>query len=343
MKLSKRISFFTNLLKGKILGKNIPLVVVLNTTNRCNLRCIYCYGPYYDNPKNDFTIEQLLELIDELTALGTKSITLGGGEPLLRDDIGQLIDYIKSKGIECGMNTNGILIPQKIDIVKKLDLVCISIDGNKESNDTNRGEGSFEKIMAGIKAAKEAGLIVHTNTVLTKNNLNSIDYLMNLAKTIGLGVEFNLPFYQTSPNKDNPALDISNQDSRQAIKKIMEYKKKGYPVLFSEKVHQYVVKWPDYKKKMYLGKKPDFKYIKCQAGRYMCFIDADGMVYPCAQLIGTFKALNFLEVGFKRAWENLASHNCQACYFICFNEFNSIFSLNFSVILSNIINSLKRK
>ncbi|MFC1701014.1 radical SAM/SPASM domain-containing protein [Patescibacteria group bacterium] len=341
MKLSKRISFFTTLLKTKITGKNVPLVVVLNITNRCNFRCIYCYGPYYDSPKNDFTTEQLLKLIDELAILGTKSITLGGGEPLLRDDIGQIIDYIKSKEIECGMNTNGCLIPKKIDSVKKLDLICVSIDGDQESNDANRGEGTFRKIIDGIKTAKEAGLIVHTNTVLTKNNLDSIDYLINLAKDMGFESEFNLPFYQISSNKDNPALALSNEDSHKAIKKIMSFKKMGYPVLFSEKVHRYVANWPDYREKMFLGKAPNFSYIKCQAGRYMCFIDADGMVYPCAQLIGSFKSLNFLKVGFRRAWENLSNHNCKACYFVCFNELNSIFNFDISVILSNVLTSVK--
>lgn len=341
MKLLTRISFFTNLIQAKIFKKNIPLAVVLNITNQCNLRCIYCYGPYYDNPKTNFTTQELFNLIDELAKMGTKSITLGGGEPLLRYDIEELIEYIKSKNIECGMNTNGTLIPEKISAVKKLDLVCVSLDGDQTGNDANRGAGSFEKIMAGIKIAKQVGLIVHTNTVLTKNNLNSIDYLVETAKKIGFKAEFNLPFFQTSSNKDNPALNLSNEECQTIIKKIEDYKQQGYPILFSNKVHRYVASWPNYKKKMCLNEKPNFKHIKCQAGRFMCFIDADGMVYPCVQLIGTFPALNFKEVGFKKAWEKLNSHTCQACYFVCFNELNSIFNLDLEVIFNNAITSLK--
>jgi len=341
MKLSQRISFFANLIKAKVLSKNIPLVVVLNTTNRCNFRCIYCYGPYYDNDKNDFTTEELKGLIDELAKMGTKAITLGGGEPLLRNDIGEIIEYIKARGIECGMNTNGTLIPLKIESVKKLDLVCVSLDGDKKANDANRGIDTYEKIMAGIKAAKEAGMIVHTNTVLTKNNIGVIDKIMEQLKELGLYGEFNLPFHQVSANKNNPALNLSNDEARAAIKKIIEYKQKGYPVLFSEKVHQYVASWPDYAKRVYFSENPDFKKIKCYAGRFMCFIDADGMVYPCAQMIGTFGALNFKKVGFKRAWENLKVNTCQACYFVCFNEFNSIFNLDQKVIMGNAIGSIK--
>jgi len=341
MKLSQRISFFANLIKAKLLRKSIPLVVVLNITNQCNFRCIYCYGPYYDNPKTNFTTEQLKKLIDDLAKMGTKSITLGGGEPLLRPDIGELIDYVNAKGIECGMNTNGSLIPEKINVVKKLDLICVSLDGDQKGNDANRGEGTYDKIMAGIKAAKEAGLIVHTNTVLTKNNLDAIDFMMKLAKDIGLACEFNLPFYQISENAKNPALALSNDESRHVIEKIIDYKKQGYPVLFSDYVHQYVAKWPDYRQKMYLNNPPEFKYIKCYAGRFMCFIDADGKVYPCAQRIGSFPAKSFLEDGFKAAWDNLKNHGCHACHFVCFNEFNSIFSLNLPVIFANALASLK--
>lgn len=341
MKIINRALFLTRLIRGRIFKKNIPLEVVLNLTNRCNFRCIYCYGPYYDNPKSDFTTEQIFKLIDELAELGTKSITLGGGEPLCRPDIGEIIDYVKSKNIECGMNTNGSLIPEKLEAVKKLDLVCVSLDGDQVSNDANRGAGTYEKIMAGIKAAQKAGVIVHTNTVLTKNNINKIESIARQAKELGLKIEFNLPFYQTSSNKNNPALNLSNDECRATINEIIKLKKQGYPIMFSEKVHEYVARWPSYEQKMYRGQKPDFPHVKCYAGRYMCFIDADGLVYPCVQLIGTFPALNFNEVGFKKAWENLANHDCRACYFVCFNEFNSIFGLDLSVILSNALISVK--
>lgn len=341
MQIINRALFLARLVKGRLLKKNIPLEVVLNLTNRCNFRCIYCYGPYYDNPKADFTTEQIFKLIDELADLGTKSITLGGGEPLCRPDISEIIDYVKSKKIECGMNTNGSLISERVEAVKKLDLICVSLDGDKAANDANRGEGTYEKIMAGIKAAQAAGIIVHTNTVLTKNNINKIENIACQAKELGLKTELNLPFYQTSANKNNPALNLSDDECRAAINKIIELKKQGYPIMFSEKVHEYVARWPDYSQKMYRGQKPNFSHIKCYAGRYMCFIDADGLVYPCVQLIGTFPALKFTEVGFKTAWENLAKHDCHACYFVCFNEFNSIFDLDFSVILSNALTSVR--
>lgn len=340
-KLLNRIQFFTKLLGAKITRQNIPLVVILNTTNSCNLNCVYCYGPYPERKTRNFTAKELFSLIDELANMGTMSITLGGGEPLIRQDIGDLIDYIKSKKIECGMNSNGTLIPQKLEAVKKLDSICVSLDGDESANDASRGAGSYKKIMEGITTAKKNGVVVHTNTVITKNNLNALDYLMDKAKEIGFVAEFNLPFYQVSANKDRDCLQMTNDECRGAILKIISYIQKGYPLLFSEKVHRYVASWPNYKQYMYRGQKPPFRHIKCQTGRFMCFIDADGHVYPCAQLVGTFPALNFLEVGFKKAWENLSNHDCHACYFVCFNEFNSIFNLDLGVIFGAAKNTIR--
>lgn len=344
MSILNRAAFFGQVLKTKVTGERVPLVVVLNITNRCNLKCIYCYGKYYDRKDKDFTKEELFSLIDELVDMGTKSITLGGGEPLWRRDIVEIIDYIKDKGIECGMNTNGTLITKKIDAVKKLDSVCISFDGDEVSNDLNRGSGSFKAIMEGLECARANGVHVHTNTVLTKNSINSIDYIMELAREIGFTTEFNLPFFQGREDSVNEGLCPTDGECRQAWKKIIDYKRAGHPILFSEKSHQYALDWPDYHRRVYQnGEEPEFEYIRCYTGRYMCFIDSDGLVYPCAQLIGSFKALNFLECGFKKAWDNLTSNTCKTCYFTCFNHFNLIFELDLDTILETVKNTTRER
>lgn len=341
MSVIDRAVFMSRALRARITGKRMPLVVVLNVTNRCNLKCIYCYGEYYSRNTKDFTKEQVLSLVDELAKMGTKSITIGGGEPLLRDDIGEIIEYIKSEKIECGMNTNGVLIPKKIDAVKKMDSVCISFDGAEESNDLNRGKGSFRQIFEGIKVAKAHGLHVHTNTVMTKNNIRSIDHIMKLAKEIGFVTEFNLPFFLGERDGTNQELYPTDEECRQAWAKIIDYKEKGYPILFSRKSHQYALDWPNYSQRLIYDTIPDFKYIKCYAGQLMCFIDSDGMVYPCAQLIGTFKGLNFLEHGFEKAWDNLHTNPCKTCYFTCFNHFNLVFKLDRETLLDTVKSSLR--
>ncbi|HHL39854.1 MAG TPA: radical SAM protein [Deltaproteobacteria bacterium] len=342
MSLADRAVFFGRVIKSRLTGARAPLVVVLNVINRCNLRCIYCYGEYYDRKVADFTTGELKDLIDELAAMGTKSITIGGGEPLLRGDIGEIIAHVKSRRIECGMNTNGTLIPKKIDAVSQLDSVCVSLDGDEVPNDLNRGDGTYRRIVEGIKAARAAGVHVHTNTVLTRNSIGSIDHIMRLARKLGFMTEFNLPFYLGERDSKNDELYPDDEQCRRAWRKILDYKARGYPVLFSRASHLYALRWPDYRRRVYYDEDPDFDYIRCYAGRLMCFIDSDGSVYPCAQLIGTFEARNIRdEGGFAAAWEHLASNPCRTCYFTCFNHFNLIFRLDASTIAETVKNTFR--
>jgi MoaA/NifB/PqqE/SkfB family radical SAM enzyme len=274
--------------------------------------------------------------------MGTRSITLGGGEPLIRDDIGEIVKRVKNKGVECGMNTNGTLIPVRLKELKSIDMVTVSIDGPREMNDANRGSGSFEKIMAGIDAVLEAGIKVHTTTVLTRYNCESIDWIVELARQKGMQAEFNLLFHQSQDKSDSDRFMAENSALRKAVEHIVELKSKGAPILFSEKVYRYVANWPDYRKRVIMGNAPDFAYMPCYAGRFMMFIDADGRTYPCVQLIDVFNGLDFRKVKVKKAWDNCANHSCKACYFPCFNEFNTIISLNPGVIFEQVISTLRR-
>jgi MoaA/NifB/PqqE/SkfB family radical SAM enzyme len=341
MSIANRFAFMTTLLKDRLLGDRHPLVVVLNVTFRCNLHCGYCYGQYFERNDRDFTTEELLGLIDGLGLLGTRSITLGGGEPLIRNDIEQIIERVKENNIECGFNTNGILVPKKIEALKKADMICVSIDGPKEMNDANRGAGSFEKIMVGIDAALDAGIRVHTTTVLTRHNYDSVDWIVELAKEKGLQAEFNLLFNQSADKDDSDRFMAENEALRKAVIRIADLKAQGAPILFSERVYREIAKWPDYRQRIVMGKEPDFDFIPCYAGRFMMFIDADGRTYPCVQLIDVFNALDFREVGLEKAWENCANHSCTACYFPCFNEFSSIMNLKPRTVIGQVISTLK--
>jgi len=341
MGIYNRAAFFTRLIKDRIIGKRTPLVVVLNITFRCNLKCGYCYGQYFKRNEKDFTTGELLNLVKGLKKLGTRSITLGGGEPLLRDDIGIIIQAIKNNGIECGMNTNGTLIPRRIKELSPIDTLAVSLDGPQEMNDANRGEGSFERIMAGIDAASANGLKVHITTVITRHNYEAVDWLVDLAKRKGMQAEFNFLFNQSQGKTDSDSFMAENEHLRQAAVRIAGLKAKGAPILFSESVYRYAVNWPDYKKRIIFAEMPSFDYMRCYAGRFMMFIDADGRVYPCVQLIDIFNALDFRKVGIEKAWENCANHSCKACYFPCFNEFNKIMSLSPRVIMGQLMSTLK--
>lgn len=334
--LISRARFFSRLLYSKALNKPFPLVVTFSLTPQCNFDCAYCYGDYKNRKreKNPITTEQALAAIEELARMGMSFLQLSGGEPLLREDIDRIVDKANALGITLGISTNGSLVEKKIETVKKIKTICISWDGNKPSNDSNRGSGTFETIMKAIKAAKKAGVNVHTYTTVNRNNLAALDGILEFAKRFHIYTEFGF-FVQRSlkSDADYQNLDISVDEYREAVKKLIAYKKRGYPILFSETVMRKILNWPDYTRKVILSKNPpEFEYIKCFGGRHMIFIDCDGKVYPCIQFIGKFDGWDFRETGMRKAVRHSLDHGCKACYLMCVNDLNLMFSLTPSVL-----------
>ncbi len=341
--LKGKISFAFDILKARLTKQYKPFQVQFSVTNNCNLRCTYCYAGYPQRKHKELDLKQVLQIIDELKSLKTRRINLVGGEPLLRKDIGKIIDYIKKNGIECAMTTNGYLVPDKLNDVRKLDLLCISLDGDKEANDANRGNGSYDKAMAAIKAAAENSIPLQVATVLTKHSLNSIEHVLEMGKKYGFTVGFSTLINQTVDGRKDVPSDIPSDDEyRKTIKNIIILKGKGYPVLFSNRSLEYALDWKyGYGKDKIMGLKPDFRHIECNAGRFFCIIDVNGDVYPCPSLVDVIKPLNCFEHGVRAAFRHLNNHTCRTCHIPCQNEFNLMYSFDMKVIM-NILKNYRK-
>lgn len=338
-KLIKYISYTCKVLEGLVLGKNIPILVTLCVTNRCNLKCIYCYQGNDKSVRDEFSTQKLLKLIDELAAMGTKYISINGGECLLRDDIEQIVNRVLEKKMLCHLSTNGIISQKYITVLKKVDSLSISVDGRKESNDLNRGKGSYEKIIATLECLKQNNINFQTHTVLTANNKDSIEEIMELAIQFSVKAQFSILRMEDSPDEK---ISLNDEEVKDVLKKIIELKKRGYPVFFSTSSYEKALNWPfSYEKQMSFSP-VNGKKQKCNIKRFACHIEADGMVYPCVVLVGKFKALNLRETGFKNAWDNLSSCKCTACYNICHSDINSILGLKPEVIKNAIAIAYRR-
>jgi len=343
MRAIANIKFGFLLLKAKLNAKRVPFLVQFTVTNRCDSRCTYCYARYYDRYQEDLTDEQAFKIIDQLAMAGTWRVNLVGGEPLLRKDIGEIINYVKKRGMECAMTSNGHLVPQKIDELKKLDILCLSLDGDQKAHDANRGEGSFTKIIKALEAASIYQIPLQIATVLTKENLNSLDFIFAIAYKYSAPIGFTTLITPSSPEgKVTPFGMPSDEEYHKVLRKIIEAKQRGVPILFSVKSLEYCLRWPlSYAQDKIIGEKPGFQYIPCLAGRFYGIIDANGDIYPCPALVGEVPALNCLEAGLKKAWEETGKHKCQTCHFPCNNDLNLLFALNPAVIV-NILKTYKR-
>lgn len=174
---------------------HFPYDVLLKISSACNLKCKHCF--YYTlqnkfNSRNDFSPEELMQLIEFfIEKLNIIKFTITGGEPFLRKDIFQILKYLKGKNVSIQIQTNATLITEKMAkeldkiLDPKVDTIQISLDGVKpETNDEIRGEGSFKKIVKGIKYLSEHNIYTIIAYTLTSVNIDELPDLYKLCKDL---------------------------------------------------------------------------------------------------------------------------------------------------------------
>ncbi len=173
----------------------------ISVTDRCNLRCRYCYTEdteALDPLKTLLTFEEIVSVVKNSMALGIKKVRLTGGEPLMRRDIDELVAMIaKVDGvIDLAMTTNGVLLEKYAQKLKdaglnRINISLDAIDAEKYAWITRGGD--VNKVFAGIRAAKEAGLYpIKLNCVVERDPENEKDAkdVKAYAKENGLCVRF---------------------------------------------------------------------------------------------------------------------------------------------------------
>ena len=161
----------------------------ISVTDRCNLRCFYCYEEYQYLKKEDLlSFEEIVSIIKECVKLGIKRVKLTGGEPLIRKDIDILIKMISEiKGIEdISITTNGVLLSDMAFKLKKANLsrINVSLDTlNPQKYKEITKIGEFDIVIKGLMKAKELFFKkIKINTVLLKNiNENEIQDIKKFA------------------------------------------------------------------------------------------------------------------------------------------------------------------
>lgn len=248
----------------------------LNVTNKCNLRCIQCHLSSGKALDDELTTNEILSVIDQYKEIKSKngSIVISGGEPLLRDDILDILEYIAKKDINISLITNGTLISQKLSKeLKKLEnlKIQVSLDGAKrETNDFIRGKGAYEETIKGIKNLIKEGMNPTIAMTIMKVNMNEILDMMRLAEDLGVK-NLHFPLIRVIGRaKDNENLvDLNNEDKFRAYKIIQEIPKMSTLTTSNEFVCKI---------------KNLMKTDLCGAGRSTLSIAANGDVYPCASL-----------------------------------------------------------
>jgi radical SAM protein with 4Fe4S-binding SPASM domain len=276
----------------------VPLVMSYNVTRECNMKCSHCYINATDKKLEDeLTTKEAKALIDQIYQVSSPLLILSGGEPLLRPDIFELIEYGSKKGLKMGLGSNGYLIDDAV--AKKLKTagiatVSISLDSSLPAqHDEFRGvAGAWEKAVNACKALRKNNVLVQVNTTLTHDNYNQIDDIMALAESIGVE-NFHL-FFLVPTGRGVKLTDISPQKYEDMITNTFT------------KVHKHRLNVrpscaPQFMR-IAKGMGLDMRqWIRgCIAGMHYCRIYPNGDVTPCPYL--PIKLGNVREQSFKDIW-----------------------------------------
>lgn len=208
-------------------SKDKKPVVVWNVGRRCNLKCVHCYSHSRDKEySGELSTEQGIRMLKDFADFGTPVVLFSGGEPLIRPDIFELIEYARSLNLRAVISTNGTLIDKNMaKQLKALDLsyAGISLDGLKETHDRFRGvEGAFDMAMEGLTNCQEQGIKVGLRFTINRRNAGDIPGIFKLLE------DYNIPrvcFYHlvyTGRASKLMKEDLTKENTRKMIDTIID-------------------------------------------------------------------------------------------------------------------------
>ncbi len=171
-------------------GLRAPICLTWELTYACNLACIHCLSSSGRRDPRELSTEQCKALIDEFARMQIFYVNIGGGEPTVRRDFWELLDYATAAGVGVKFSTNGSRItPEVAERLAASDYVDvqISLDGaTAEVNDAVRGPGSYQLAMRAIEHLAAAGMRgFKISVVVTRHNAGQLDAFKELADRHG--------------------------------------------------------------------------------------------------------------------------------------------------------------
>lgn len=253
----------------------------LELTLRCNEHCIHCgSGCGEFNDFSELTSKQYKKNLDDVKRdfdISKIKLDITGGEPLLRKDFFEIMNYANKLGYIWGMTSNGTLITD--EVAKKLQkcgmrTIAVSIDGLEETHDILRGrKGAYEKAISGINDLIKNGSFEHIQitTVIKHQNINELPMMFEILMNIGIDSWRVINIEPMGRAKEHPELILTNDEYRYMFDFIKEKRLHGYSVTYGcshflgLEYERQVRDW----------------YFLCNAGLYTASIMSNGNIAAC--------------------------------------------------------------
>jgi MoaA/NifB/PqqE/SkfB family radical SAM enzyme len=308
----QRISLATN----KVVSK--PTNVLLLVTQSCNLKCRQCDIPLFSDRSKELSTEQWKKILRQLHKwLGAANLRWVGGEPLVRKDTLELVEYGAELGMLSTIITNGQLIDEELagQIVDAgTSCVSVSIDGMKKGHDFVRGEGTFEKAVAAACFLNEArsdirsGIRIIINATIMDTNLDEILDLVEWAEGKGLNGVYISGLIETleTANPDpkwfrNSPLWVRNLERLDSV--IDRLIEKSGPKSIVLNPAAFLRDLKQYYRDPTVPKPPDFT---CYVGHTSFWVDPRGDVRFCPYIPSPIVG-NIVESAPERIWKSPAA------------------------------------
>jgi mycofactocin radical SAM maturase len=277
------------------LGLDAPICLTWELTYACNLSCVHCLSSSGRRDPRELTTAEAKAVIDELERMQVFYVNIGGGEPTVRPDFWELVDYATAHHVGVKFSTNGVKItPEVARRLAGSDYVDvqISLDGaTAEVNDAVRGAGSWATAMRAMGNLREAGFRgFKLSVVVTRHNVSQLDEFKAIADAYGAQLRL------TRLRPAGRGADVWDELHPTSAQQRLLYDwlvARGEEVLTGDSFFHLSA---------YGQSLPGLNL--CGAGRVVCLIDPVGDVYACPFAIHeSFLAGNVRgEGGFTRVW-----------------------------------------
>jgi len=224
----------------------------------------------------DMKTEEVFNLLSKAYDYGMRGYYLFGGEPIIRKDVSEILEFAKKKGFITTMNTNASLLNEKAEpLSENLDFAFVSLDYPNNYHDYIRGrKGSFDEVVRGIRHLLEIGKTrVTLVTTISKLNFDKIEAMAHFAADLGVGISYNAvePTVQSSfedGRTDSVVEDygLSSAALQEFYETLLRLKKEGYSLMETEQVL-----------KDHVEKKP----FKCHFPKIFVYVSPDGKIFSC--------------------------------------------------------------
>jgi MoaA/NifB/PqqE/SkfB family radical SAM enzyme len=274
----------------------LPLLT-LHLTDRCNSRCISC--DYWRHGRVNITPDSVRALLPGLKELGTRTILVSGGEPLINPDWPEIAELLRASGLELWLLTSGLSLAKHAAKVARLfQSVTVSLDGtDPESYRAIRGVDAFDVVCEGIRAVAAAGIPVSVRVTVQRANYRDLNRFVTLTRELGAhqvsflaaDVSNNTAFGRQSGETPDIALRSEDLPIFQAtLDTLVRDRKAEFASGFIAESPIKLRRLLNYYRAICgLG---DFPEVRCNAPEFSAVVETDGRVRPCFFIPGAANA-----------------------------------------------------